>query len=173
MIKSKFYLSIISLLLVVVCSSHTERNLLCVWVKADGKLIVEGESLDLSKLKDMVKLWVLNPNYEDAYPEKRIIEVQYFGVAEASRVVVSVQCDRETTYGFYVAVRNEIEKAYNELRDDLAKIKFGVSYNTLPEGKQRAINRIYPKRISEAEPNWVRNKDGQLVENRSWYYWCY
>jgi len=170
MIRSRIYLSILSGLIILLCSSHTERNILTVWVKTDNKLIVEHKPLELLKLKDMVKDWLTNPYDLECYPEKRIVKVPYFGIVEVSRVVVSIQCDRDATYGFYVAVRDEIEKAYNELREDLARRKFGEGYYALSDRKQRAINIIYPKRISEAEPNWIRNKDGKLVENRSWYY---
>ena len=170
MIRSRIYRGILSLVILLLCSSHTERNILTVWVKTGDKLIVEHRPLELSKLKDMVKLWVLSPDNDEIYPEKRVKRVPYFGHAEISKTVVSIQCDRDATYGFYVAVQNEIEKAYNELREDLAQRKFGKSYRALSLRKQKAVNTIYPKRISEAEPNLVRNKDGELVKNNSWWY---
>jgi hypothetical protein len=49
-------------------------------------------------------------------------------------------------------VQNELVAAYNELRNDLAKAKFGQIYDDLQEDQQKAIQKIYPQKISEAEP---------------------
>jgi len=54
--------------------------------------------------------------------------------------------------------------AYNELRDELSQKKWGVSYKELEElartsetakEKIKALKKIYPQRISEAEPKNV------------------
>jgi hypothetical protein len=49
-------------------------------------------------------------------------------------------------------VQNELVAAYNELRDELAKEKFGTYFNNLDEESQNAIQKVYPQKISEAEP---------------------
>ena len=41
---------------------------------------------------------------------------------------------------------------YNELRDELSRAKFGIAYEALDEDRQKAIQTIYPQKISEAEP---------------------
>ncbi|MDD2198019.1 MAG: biopolymer transporter ExbD, partial [Bacteroidales bacterium] len=55
----------------------------------------------------------------------------------------------------YMLVQNELVAAYNELRDELATTKFGKQYSNLQENQQKAIQQIYPQRISEAEPKSV------------------
>jgi hypothetical protein len=42
--------------------------------------------------------------------------------------------------------------AYNELREDLSKNKFGKSFEELTEDEQKAVQTVYPQKISEAEP---------------------
>ena len=37
-----------------------------------------------------------------------------------SKAIISLQSDRGTTYGMYVSIQNEIEGAYNDLRNKLA-----------------------------------------------------
>ena len=49
-------------------------------------------------------------------------------------------------------MQNELVAAYNELRDELAKEKFGTTYGELSDAQQKAIREVYPQRISEAEP---------------------
>jgi len=78
--------------------------------------------------------------------------------------LISMQNDNSTTYNTYLQVQNELQSAVNELRDELALSKFGVSYRALEEvyGKNKqdkatlekitAVRALYPQRISEAEP---------------------
>ena len=78
--------------------------------------------------------------------------------------LISMQNDNNTTYNTYLQVQNELQSAVNELRDELALAKFGVSYRELEDiyGKNKqdkstlekitAVRALYPQRISEAEP---------------------
>ena len=66
--------------------------------------------------------------------------------------VISLQNDRGTSYQAYIDVQNELAKAYNELRDDISKNKFGKVFADLSEDEQKAVQQIYPQKISEAEP---------------------
>jgi hypothetical protein len=49
-------------------------------------------------------------------------------------------------------VQNELVAAYNELREECAQQYFHKSYNELDEEWQKKISKIYPQKISEAEP---------------------
>jgi len=69
--------------------------------------------------------------------------------------VISLQTDRGTSYGMYIAVQNELVKAYDELRDELAMQRFGKKFEDLGTDQQDAIEKIYPLHISEAEPKNV------------------
>ena len=66
--------------------------------------------------------------------------------------VISLQNDRGTEYQSYISVQNELAKAYNELRDEVSKQKFGKVFADLDEEQQGAVKMIYPQKISEAEP---------------------
>ena len=66
--------------------------------------------------------------------------------------VISLQNDRGTEYQAYISVQNELAKAYNELRDDISRKKFGKLFADLDEDQQKAVQQIYPQKISEAEP---------------------
>jgi len=65
---------------------------------------------------------------------------------------VSIQNDATTSYRAYIAVQNEVVRAYNELREEGARKYFNTSYEELSEDQKRQINDLYPQRISEAEP---------------------
>ena len=57
-----------------------------------------------------------------------------------------------SSYQAYIDVQNELARAYTELRDDISKKKFGKAFVDLDEDQQKAVQQIYPQKISEAEP---------------------
>ena len=57
-----------------------------------------------------------------------------------------------SSYQAYIDVQNELARAYTELRDDISKKKFGKAFADLDEDQQKAVQQIYPQKISEAEP---------------------
>ena len=136
-----------------------QRNVFTVLANANDQLLVEGELLDVSELRDAAKEFIANPANKEDLPEKKQEEVPYFGTVMVSKQVISLQNDKGTSYDLYIQVQNELAAAYNELRNELALNEFGVSYDYLVENgvkdKVKAIRKIYPQRISEAEPKDV------------------
>jgi len=129
------------------------RNIMMVLINSSDLLMVNGEVLPVSRLKDKAKEFIANPNNSVNLPAKKIESVPFFGNIEITKDhVISLQNDRGTSYQAYIDVQNELMRAYNELREDLARQKFGVSFSELDEDRQQAIQQIYPQRISEAEP---------------------
>lgn len=135
-----------------------ERNVFIVLINSHNQLQVEGELMSIDKLKESTKEFVKNPLDKDNLPQKEEKDIPFFGVYNVSKGVVSLQNDMGTSYETYIAVQNELIAAYNELRDELAKGRFGKSYLDCKEDEQKAIKKIYPQRISEAEPKNVGGK---------------
>jgi biopolymer transport protein ExbD len=132
-----------------------QRNILTVLVSKSDRLMVGGVPMDVSLLRDEAKQFIANPTNDINKPEKEVVEVEYFGAVPVTKGVISLQNDRGTSYRMYMLVQNELVAAYNELRNELARNKFGKLYNDLPEDQQKAIQKIYTLRISEAEPKSV------------------
>ena len=139
-----------------------DRNVFVVLANANDQLLVEGELMDISELKEAAKEFIANPMNKEALPEKKPVDIPVFGQRMVSKQVISLQNDNGTSYKLYIAVQNELASAYNELRDELAMDEFGVSYKSLVEkgdkARTKAIKKVYPQRISEAEP---KNVGGQ------------
>ena len=116
------------------------KNIYVVLINANNQLLVEGELMDISQLKDGAKDFIDNngrdPNSSEN-PEKAII---------------SLQNDRGTEYMTYIRVQNELAAAYNELRNKAALNKFGERYTDLNKAQMKEIRKMYPQKISEAEP---------------------
>lgn len=153
------------------CSAFamTERNILSVLINRNDVLLVEGQIIQLSELKNKVKTFIKNPNNDNINSDGEIREFDYIGKVRKSKGIVSIACDRGTTYDAYIQVQNEIEKAFNELRDELAFEKFGKGFKALKPEYRKVIKKVYPKVISEAEPSFVW-RNGDLVPSRYWIY---
>ncbi len=136
-----------------------ERNVFEVLINANNQLLVEKQPMALQNLKDAAKVFIQNPANLATLPEREEIEVPFFGVYPVTtKAVISLQNDRGTQYQMYLAVQNELQAAYNELRDELARRQFNSSFSDLGEEQQSAIRVIYPQKISEAEPRNVGGK---------------
>jgi biopolymer transport protein ExbD len=132
-----------------------ERNVFVVLVNQNNDLLVEGEYADIDNLRERAKEFMANPYNEENLPEKEPKQIPYFGETMVTKGVISLRNDVGTRYGTYIAVQNELVAAINELRDELARERFGRPYKELEGDKQDAIRDIYPSRISEAEPKKV------------------
>ncbi|HNS30491.1 MAG TPA: biopolymer transporter ExbD [Tenuifilaceae bacterium] len=135
-----------------------QRNIFTVLINKSDRLLVEGKPMDVSILREKAKEFIANPNNDPDLPEKEVKQIDYFGAYEVPKGVISLQNDRGTSYAMYMHVQNELVAAYNELRNELARSKFGKYYDDLLEDQQKAIQAIYQMRISEAEPKSVGGK---------------
>ena len=130
-----------------------KRNLLVVLINSNNQILCGDKFVDIKQLKDEVKTLIDNPYNDANKPEKTEEDVPFFGkVMTAKKHVISLQNDRGTEYQAYISVQNELAKAYNELRDDVSRKKFGKVFADLDEEQQKAVQQIYPQKISEAEP---------------------
>ena len=130
-----------------------ERNVFVVLINSEDQMLVRGEYTELADLKEKAKEFIKNAGDDPNMPEKEPMDVEYFGtVLVTKNHVISLQNDRGTSYAAYINVQNELVAAYNELRNDLAKAKFAKNYDDLDVEQQKAIQKIYPQKISEAEP---------------------
>ena len=130
-----------------------ERNVFVVLINSEDQLLVRGEYTELANLKEKAKEFIKNAGDDPDMPEKEPMDVEYFGtVLVTKNHVISLQNDRGTSYAAYINVQNELVAAYNELRNELSKAKFAKNFEDLDSEQQKAIQKIYPQKISEAEP---------------------
>lgn len=130
-----------------------ERNVLNVRLNAAGALMCNSEIMEISLLRERAKEFIQNPNDLSTLPEKSAVDIDLLGQCYITKNhVISVQTDRGTPYNVYFQVQNELVAAYNELRDELSKTKFGRPYEALTNEQKVAIRAYYPQKISEAEP---------------------
>ena len=152
-----------------------QRNIFEILVNANDQLLVEGEYIQVTELRSKAKEFIKsNPNFPNVIdetnasypdlPEFKMTEIPILGNMYISKQIISLQNDNGTSYEMYIKVQNELVAAYNELRNEVAQQKFGKSYpelvqqagsSDLAKDKMKAIKKVYPQRISEAEPKRV------------------
>lgn len=130
-----------------------KRNLLVVLINSNNQILCGDQFIDIKQLKEKVKEFIENPYNDEHKPEKVEVDVPFFGKQMVTKNhIISLQNDRGTEYQAYIDVQNELAAAYNELRNDVSKKKFGKAFADLDEVQQKAVQMIYPQKISEAEP---------------------
>ncbi|MEQ8910500.1 MAG: biopolymer transporter ExbD [Vicingaceae bacterium] len=143
-----------------------QRNVFQVLVNANDDLLVEGEPMDISNLREEAKNFIVgDPNFQDPeMPEGKLTPLPILGEVMVSKQIVSLQNDRGTSYDMYIKVQNELVAAYNEVRDEFAQRKFGKTVKQLEKDAELSekaemqldvVKDFYPQRISEAEPKNV------------------
>ena len=131
-----------------------KRNLMVVKINSANQLMVQGQMLDIKQLRAKAKEFIKNENDDATLP--KLVEEDFgepIGVVKYTKDhVISVQNDVDTQYQAYLDVQNELVAAYNELRDECARQYFHKAYAELDEDQQKQVQKVYPQKISEAEP---------------------
>ena len=134
----------------------TERNLLWVFVSGSGNIMAGGKVISLDALKDKAKEFILNPLDDKDLPEKKPTDIEMPDGSKwtypVSEGVISLQNTRDTSYQVYIQVQNELTRAFNEVRDEVAMSKFGKKFADLDDAERKVITKAIPMKISEAEP---------------------
>ena len=136
-----------------------ERNVFTVLINSSDQLFVNGKPGNLKDLRRDAKDFLTprpqmadNNNYAQV---KEAVEYEHLGTFRSSKGVISMQNDRGTSYQMYVSVQNELAAAVRELRDEICKQKFNMTFEELLETNEdiaKDIQDAIPVAISEAEP---------------------
>ena len=149
-----------------------EKNVFIVTVNRNNEILVEGDTfMTVDKLREEAIKFIDNGGgmgnpIDDAEPA----ECDWCEGAKdpessdhPNKAIISLESDRGTSYGSYIAVQNELVGAYTVLRNRLSEKLYNISYTQMikdnknhPSKKIKDqitnIKRKYPQIISEAEP---------------------
>lgn len=131
---------------------NKERNTLQAKVSGSDAILIGGQRVDLRGVKDIAKEFITNPANREDLPETEIKEIELIGAFPVSKGVISLQNDVSTSYEVYLAVQNELSRAYNEVRDETSIRFFGKKFGELNDDQRKAIIAAIPTKISEANP---------------------
>lgn len=140
------------------------RNVLVVSVNMNNEIMyyygdeskrVTVTDVQPEDLREIAKEFIANPENKSNMPEFHPADppLPLLGAHPVTKNhIISVQTDRSTKYEVYFQIQNELMAAYNELRNEFAREKFGKYFRDLTEDERLAVTGVYPMKISEAEP---------------------
>ena len=142
-----------------------QKNIFTVNINKNGQLLVEEELMDLKNLREAAMAFLDNGgdgtcNYCKGRRDESSSD-------NPTKAIISLKNDRETKYGTYITVQNEIVGAYNDLRNREAQRLFGSDFTEMearylnPEtpqeirdelkDKAQKVQDLFPQKFSEAE----------------------
>ncbi len=147
-----------------------QRNILAILINGENQLMVDGDITPMEELKELAVafldnggLTVRNEDYCDYCQGKRDV----LSSDNPQKAIVSLMSNRETSYGVYVTVQNELVSAYNTLRNREAQRLYKMDFTTMEEhymsketsmeskavfkDRIKEIQAMYPMQLSEAE----------------------
>lgn len=129
------------------------RNMLRVMVNNRGQILANGEVVDLDGLNAKVVEFVLNEQDKADLAERTAETFPLVGTQMITKNhVISLTNNVDTRYSDYIAVQNELTKAYMQVRDQQSRKFFGVSFEEASLTQQEILIDMYPQKISEANP---------------------
>ena len=142
-----------------------QKNIFTVNINKNGQLLVEEELIDLRNLRAKAVAFLDNGgdgscNYCKGRKDAGSSD-------NPTKAIISLKNDRETQYGTYITVQNELVGAYNELRNREAQRLYGRDFTEMeaeflnpetPSGirddlepKVKRVQGLFPQKLSEAE----------------------
>jgi hypothetical protein len=68
------------------------------------------------------------------------------------KLIISYKTVRDTPYKIYIDVMDQLKLAYEDLREEYSREKFGMPVDQVNEEQLQEIRKTIPQRISLAEP---------------------
>ncbi len=142
-----------------------EKNIFMVNVNKEGRIFADDQIVTIEDLRERAKAFLDNGGDGTCSYCKGARNTS--SSDNPSKAIISLKNDRETKYGVYITVQNEIVAAYNELRNREAQRLYKQDFTDLeaaylnPETdeslkdelkeKVKTIQDLFPQKFSEAE----------------------
>ena len=126
-----------------------ERNILRIVINKNNEIMVENEIVSIEALKNITK------NFVDNNGDGSCTYCNGNKALNASdspkEAVVSLQNGQQTSYNQYIAVQNELTKAYYELRNNFSEKVIKKPSDKLSKEELKMAKEAYPFILLEAE----------------------
>ena len=142
-----------------------QKNIFQVNINKNGQLLADEELVDLKQLR--AKAMGFLDNGGDGTCTYCKGRKNSSSSDNPTKAIISLKNDRETKYGTYITVQNELVGAYNDLRNREAQRLYGRDFTDMegeylnPETAQsikddlkdkvKKIQDLFPQKLSEAE----------------------
>lgn len=124
-----------------------ENNLLRIQLNANNEIMINEELVALEVITEIVTNFVDN-NLDNNCEYCNGKQLSYYS-DNPSKAVISLSHDAKTKYHVFIAVQDEIIKAYYNLRTATAKQEFNTAVESLTDNELKTIKDRYPFILSE------------------------
>lgn len=121
-------------------STQNNRDVMEVLINSNNQLLVEKKIMKVEELNAYAKKFLTNEGRDPSMS------------TSSTKAIISLKNDRGTGYETYVSVYNELIRSYNEVRDEASEKRYGKEFGRLNKKEKEIIQKLYPMKISEAEP---------------------
>lgn len=118
-----------------------ERNLMKILVNANGLVTMDDVLTPITEVQTKLIEFIKNPEANEEF------------AISPQAAIVSLKTVRATPYRIYIDMLDEVIGAYAVLRNEVANQNYSREYSQLNKEQKDAIDDIYPKKISIAEPD--------------------
>lgn len=146
-----------------------QKNLFTVLLNRHDQLLVEDDEMQVKDLRQAAIDYLDNGGSTNAEGESCDYckgDRDPASSDHPDKAIISLKHDRETSYGKYIEVQNELVAAYNFLRNREAQRLYNRSFSEMLAEKEKnqfnkdeklneqieTIKKLYPMKLSEAEP---------------------
>lgn len=146
------------------------RNLMTIQINRNNEIYVKSgimaRTVTVDELKDLARQFIQNPDNDSRLPVIEDYEIEGYGTVQTTvKHVFSLDYDRSASSAVLNDVRYELQKAYNELRDELCLSRFGKNYDQCTDSQQQFARGMYANKISEAYPRSY-DAEGNLIQTQ-------
>jgi len=143
-----------------------QKNIFQVSINKNGQLLADGDLTQLKDLREKAKGFLEN-NGDGSCTYCGQGKKDPASSDNPTKAIISLKNDRETKYGTYITVQNELVGAYNDLRNRESERLYKTSFTameaeykkqeTAPSVKEELKEKItriqdmFPQKLSEAE----------------------
>ncbi len=147
-----------------------QKNIFQVNINKNGQLLADEELIDLKNLRAKAMAFLDNGGAPSGSPDYCSFckgQREASSSDNPSKAIISLKNDRETKYGTYITVQNELVGAYNDLRNREAQRLYKRDFTDMegeflnPETPQYIrddlkdkvlkVKELFPQKLSEAE----------------------
>lgn len=118
-----------------------ERNLMKILVNTQGLILMDEELTPIDEVQAKLIEFIKNPDNSEELAQS------------PQAAIVSLKTQRQTPYRIYIDMLDEVIGTYAFLRNEAAMANYGRQYAQLNKDQREAVDDIYPKKISIAEPD--------------------
>lgn len=126
-----------------------ERNILRVLLNGNDDIFIEDRVVQIQELKDIAKAFLDN-NGDASCDYCRGLK-DHTSSDNPKEAVISLENNKMTSYEMYIAVQDELTKAYYELRNEYAINVMKKSAKHLSKNDLKELKKVYPFILSEAQ----------------------